>query len=136
MEPEVVYLIVCDDVQTDPLNLHRINIRGLMTRLWSTSDPPFPITRPEFCVFVMFNGAQGPVSIAVRVIDDATGQPVYRTAARRIRFAGQPSDLTGATFRIRHCKFPAAGLYWIECLAAQKVIGRQRLWVLPRRAVP
>ena len=136
MEPEIIYLIACDNVATDPLNLHRINLHGLMARLWSTSVPPFPVLRPEFCVFAMFTGGQGAIDIAIRVVNDLSGQTVYRTGAHRIRFAGQRDDVTGATFRIRGCKFPAAGLYWIECLAARSVIGRQRLWVLPRRNMP
>src|SRR5438045_2436595 len=122
MEPEIVYLIACDDVRVDPLNLHRISLHGLMARLQSRSNPAFPVTRPEFCVFAMFTGGQGPVEIAVRIVGDVTGQSIFRTVPRRIRFTGKPNDVTGATFRIRSCTFPAAGLYWIECLAGQTVI--------------
>jgi hypothetical protein len=136
MEPDIVYLIACDDVEIDPVNLHRINLRGLIGRLLSNATPPFPVTRPEFCVFVMFIGGSGPIEIAVRIVSDATGQSIFRTGVRRIRFTGKPNDVTGATFRIRGCMFPAAGLYWIECLAGPNVIGRQRLWALPARRVP
>jgi hypothetical protein len=136
MEPELVYLIACQDVQLDPVNLHRINLRGLMARLWSNATPPFPSTSREFCVFTMFVGGQGPIDIVIRIVSEATGATIFRTAVRRFRFLGGPSDLTGATFRIRGCTFPAAGLYWIECLAGQNVIGRQRLWASPRGTVP
>lgn len=136
MEPEVVYLIVCDDVQLDPLNLQRINVRGVMARLWSAVNPPFPVRRPEFCVLVMFMGGQGPIVVTIRIKCDATGQTVFRTTPRRCNFTGLADEVTGATFRIRGCTFPTSGLYWIECLAGQNVIGRQRLWVLPRRTVP
>jgi len=133
MEPEIIHLIVCDDVEVDPRNVHRINLLGLITRMWSIADPPFPIVRPEFCIFAMFTGGKGPVEVAIRIVSEVTRQSIFRSNVRRIRFAGQPSDVTGATFRIRGCRFPVAGLYWIECLSAQNVIGRQRLWVLPRR---
>lgn len=136
MEPEIVYLIACDDVETDPHNLHRVNVRGVMARLWSRVVPPFPVIRPEFCVFAMFTGGSGPVDVAIRIVNDASGQTIYRTAARRIRFSGQRGDVSGATFRIRRCMFPTSGLYWIECVAAQNVIGRQRLWLLPKVITP
>jgi len=136
MEPEIVYLIICDDVVADPQNLHRLNLRGVVARLWSTARPPFPVTRPEICVFVLLTGGQGPTEIAVRIVQDAGGGAIFRTGIRRLHFRGQPSDVTGATFRLRRCTFPAAGLYWVEFLASRQVIGRQRLWILPRGAVP
>ncbi len=136
MEPELLYLVACDEVEIDPTNFHRVNLRGVMARSWSTARPPFPVTRPEFCIFAMFTGGQGPVDIAVRIVNDVSGRSIFRTHPRRIRFAGRVDDVTGVTFRIRSCKFPAAGLYWIECVAAQQVIGRQRLWVLARGNAP
>src|SRR6267154_542382 len=98
MDPEVVYLIVCDAVEADPLNFHRLPIRGLLTRIWSDAKPPFPITRPEFCVFVMFAAGQADVRVALRVVTGATGHNIFRTVPRRFRFTGQRSDLTAATF--------------------------------------
>ena len=136
MEPEIVYLIACDDVTMDPQNLHRITPHGLLIRMWATGDPPFPLTRPDFCVLAIFHGGQGTFDVSVRVIYSPTGHIVIRTPAHRIRFAGSPGGVSGARFRLRGCTFPAAGLYWVECLAGATIIGRQRLWILDRRATP
>jgi hypothetical protein len=59
MEPEVRYLILCDEVQTDPQNLLRVDVRGLMTHLRYRSRPSFPVVRPHFCVLVVLAECRG-----------------------------------------------------------------------------
>lgn len=132
MEPEVRYLIVCDQVRTDPRNLHRVDILGLLTTLHSTADPPFPLLRPLFCVLVLLTAgdAAGQVGeLVVRLIEDTTGRTIFRTPPRQVRFVNDPGQTSGAVFRIVNCSFPAAGVYWVECLYSGVVLARQRLAV-------
>jgi hypothetical protein len=51
MEPRVLHLIPCDNVREDALNFHRLDIRGLKTRIWTRVPPP---VRCDLCVFWLF----------------------------------------------------------------------------------
>jgi hypothetical protein len=129
MEPDVLHLILCDGIQTDPKNYQRFNVLGLITSIRSTATPPFPVVRPLFLALVVWVGGQGAGELTLRVIEDRSGNPVFRTRPRQVRFVGDPSAVGGVVFHIRNCSFPAAGLYWVEVLFAGSVIARQRLFL-------
>jgi hypothetical protein len=130
MEPEVRYLIVCDQVHIDPQNLQRIDVLGLMTTLRSTASPPFPLVRLCILVLLTAGAAAGQTGdLSVRIVQESTGRLVFRSGPRRIRFVNDPEDTSGAVFRVQNCSFPAAGLYWVECLFSGTVLARQRLSV-------
>jgi hypothetical protein len=131
MEPEVRHLIVCDQVRIDPQNYHRIDILGLITRLRSTKKPPFPMVRPQLSVFVVLRAGEAAGQtgdLSVRIVQDSTDRLIFHTRPRRIRFVQNPEDTSGVEFCIQNCSFPAAGLYWVECLFSGTVLGRQRLY--------
>jgi hypothetical protein len=128
MEPDVLYLILCDGVQTDPNNYHRFNVLGLITAIRSTASPPLPVVRPLFLALAVWVGGQGSGELKLQIIEDRSGRVVFRTRPRLVRFVGDPSAVGGVVFHIRNCSFPAAGLYWVEVLFADSVIARQRLF--------
>jgi len=132
MEPEVRYLIVCDDVHIDPANLQRIDVLGLMATLRSTASPPFPVLRPVLSIVVLLTAgdAAGQIGdLSVRIIHGTTGRLVFSSRPRRIRFVHDPEATSGAVFRAQNCSFPSAGLYWVECLFSGTVLARNRLSV-------
>jgi hypothetical protein len=129
MEPEVRYLLLCDDVRADPANFLRVDVLGLITHIRSTASPAFPVVRPLFCVLVILMGCRGVGEVSLRIVQAGTGRVVFRNQPRRVRFSGAPEDAVGITFRIRNCWFPAAGLYWVECVFSGAVLARQCLSV-------
>ena len=129
MEPEVRHLILCDDVAVDPDNYQRLNVFGLITRIHSTVQPPFPVVRPLLCALVLLTGGKGGGELSLRILHDPTGAVIFRSAPRQVRFVGNPAAVLGLLFRIRNCSFPAAGLYWVEVVFAGTVIARQKLWL-------
>jgi hypothetical protein len=129
MEPEVRYFILCDDVQTDSANLLRVDIRGLISTIRSTARPAFPLVRPLLCVLIVLTGCRGTGEVSLRVIQAETGRIIFRNQPRRVRFSGAVEDVVGVVFRIKNCSFPAAGLYWVECIFSGAVIARQRFMV-------
>src|SRR5262249_26486172 len=118
MEPDVLYLIVCNDVQTDPQNYQRLNILGLTSSIWSNARAPFPLLRPLLTVLVVWIGGSEPGELQLRIVEDRSGRAIFRTRPRQVRFVGDPTAVGGVTFRIRNCSFPAPGLYWVEVLFA------------------
>src|ERR1700722_14494105 len=122
MEPEVRYLLLCDDVRTDPNNYHRVDVLGLMSSIRSTAAPPFTVVRPVLCTLVMLAGGPGTGELMLRIVHEQTGRVIFRSSPRQVRFVGDPEAIRGAVFRVRNCTFPAAGLYWVEVIFSELVI--------------
>ena len=127
MEPEVRYLILCDDVLVDPQNLLRLNVLGLITHIRSTAATPFPLVRPLFCILVILTGCQGAGELSYRIVQSGTRRVIFRNQPRPVQFGGNSGDAIGLLFRIRNCTFPSEGLYWVELIFSGIVIARQPL---------
>lgn len=129
MALEVLHLILCDEVQADPNNFHRLSILGLINTIRSRASPPFPVFRPAFSALLVLTGAVGSGEIAVRILRDRPETLVYLSNRRRVRFVGDSSAVLTMSFRIQNCTFPDAGLYWVEVTYENAVLVRQRLFL-------
>jgi hypothetical protein len=129
MALEALHLIPCDDVVPDPSNYHRLTIVGLLTAIRASAAPPFPLIRPVFCVLLLVTGGQGNRELELRVAQDRTGNEVFRTRRRRVRFLGDPAAILPMKFEIRNCSFPAAGLYWVQVWSDGSMLARQKLFL-------
>jgi hypothetical protein len=127
MDFAVRCLILCDDVQADPINLLRLNVLGLMTHIRSTRIPPFPVVRPRFCVLVLLTGCEGAAELSLRIVQSETGRIVFRNQPRRMQFVNAPRDADGIKFYVNNCAFPAEGLFWVELIIEGAVAARQAL---------
>jgi hypothetical protein len=78
MKPETLYLILCDEVRTDPNNYHRINIFGLNTTVRSTASPPFPVVHSLLCALLVLTGGQGSGELVLRIFHGQTGRVIFR----------------------------------------------------------
>jgi hypothetical protein len=130
--PEVLHLILCGRVETDPTNYHRHNILGLVTSIRSNATPRFPVVHSQLTAVAVWTGGHGTGDLALRIVGDRAAGAVFQTRPRPIRFAGDPAAAGGVVFRIRNCRFPAAGLYWVEIWFADLLIARQKLFVRDR----
>jgi hypothetical protein len=66
--PEVLYLILCDEILVDPDNYLRVDVRGLMTKIRSTAAPPFPVVRPRFCVHLVLTNCSESGELSLRIV--------------------------------------------------------------------
>jgi hypothetical protein len=113
MGPEVLHLIICNLVETDPNDYHRLNIFGLITSIRSAGTPPFPLVHSELRALLVWTGGQGIGELMLRIVEDRTASTVFRSRARQVRLVGDVAAVGVVVFRIRNCVFPAAGLYWV-----------------------
>jgi hypothetical protein len=125
MNPVVRYLLLCDDVQTDPNNVLRLNVTGLITHIRATGNPPFPVVRPIFCALLILTDCEGVGELSLRIVEDSTGRVIFRNPTRRVRFAGPPGDAVGVVFRVLNCRFDEPGLYWVELIFSGMVLASQ-----------
>jgi hypothetical protein len=132
MTPTVIHFIPCDGALADSRSLHRINVYGLTTKLYSDQDPPFPFRRPMQKVLVLFRGGQGTGEFVIRVVHEETRQIATQSQnPHRVQFVGDPREISGAVVQVRNCTFRQEGVYWLELVFAGEVIARQPIRVLP-----
>lgn len=127
VHPTVRYLIVCEDVQTDPDNPRWVTLVGLISAIRSLNQPPFPVLYPEICVFLQMTECRGPADGRIEIRHADSDHVVFRTRTRTIPFTSDPLEVVGATFRIRNCLFQEAGLYWVQFWYNEEMIAQQSM---------
>ncbi len=127
VHPTVRYLIVCEDVQTDPGNPRRVTLVSLISAIRSLEQPPFPLLFREICVFVQLTECRGPADGHIEILHADSGRVAFRTRTRNIPFGNDPLDVVGVTFRIRNCLFQEPGLYWVQFWYDDQVAAQQPL---------
>jgi hypothetical protein len=127
VHPTVRYLIVCEDVQTDPDNPRRVTLVGLISAIRSIDHPAFPFLYREICVFLLLTECRGSAEGRIEIQHADTSQVVFRSRTRTIPFGDDPLEVLGVTFRIRNCLFPEPGLYWIQFWYNEQVLAQQPL---------
>jgi len=110
VHPTVRYLIICEDVQTDPAIPRRVTLVGLISAICAVEEPPFPLLYRELCVFLQLTECRGSAEGRVEIRHADSDQVVFRTRTRTVPFPNDPLEVVGATFRIRNCLFQQAGL--------------------------
>jgi hypothetical protein len=120
-------MILCEDWSVDPDNPRRINILGLLSSIRLVENQPYPLLLTELCVLLALadGRGQGRCRIVCRMED--TGQRMFATPWRTIRFGDDPLEVTAVPFRIRDCLFPVPGLYTIEFWYNDRVLEERPL---------
>jgi hypothetical protein len=90
VHPGVRYLIVCEDVQTDPDNPRRVTLVGLVSAIRSLEEPTFPRLYRELCVLLQLTECRGAAEGRVEIQHADSGQVVFRTRTRTIPWATIP----------------------------------------------
>jgi hypothetical protein len=127
IQPVVRYLIVCEDVRSDPENPKRISLDGLISTIRSLEEPPFPLLRREFCVHLHLTGCRGTGEGRILIQHADSEQVVFRGRSRTFAFGNDPLEIVGATFRIHNCLFEQPGLYWVQFWYNEQMIAQQPL---------
>ena len=109
LNPIVRYMLLCDDWRLDGPDNRRVTIVGLIWNIHSIGDPPYPLFYREFCVFLALPEGRGEGEGKVLCVFDDTGETVFETRSRAIRFPPDPLEVVGVPFRIRNCTFPQPG---------------------------
>jgi hypothetical protein len=125
--PTVRYLILCEEVQTDPDNPRRVTLVGLISTIRSLEKPPFPILFREICAFIQLTECRGSADGRIEIHHAESGQVVFRTRTRTIPFGSDPLEVIGVTFHIRNCQFQEPGLYWVQFWYNEAMIAQQPL---------
>lgn len=123
--PVVRYLILCEDILTDPRNRRRVSLVNLISAIRSTEQPPFPLNFPELCVFVQLTECRRRGWVRIEICRADTGALIRRTQDRPIPAGADPLEVLGVRFRIEACVFPEPALYWVQFWYNDRMIAQQ-----------
>jgi hypothetical protein len=129
IEPVVRHMLLCDDVQRDPTDPHKVNVLGLVSTIRSSGEPPFPFRHPELCVYVVLTGGRGTGEAEVAAVHADSDRLIFSTPRHALKLGPDPLAIRGMAFRIRGGLFPQPGLYWFEFRYNGKALARQPLVV-------
>jgi hypothetical protein len=129
VHPVVRYLILCEDVQTDPETPPRATLFRILSTLRSPRTPPFPFVQEHMCAFLHLTECRGPAEGNIEIHHADTDQIVFRTQKWTMPLGNDPLAVVGVTFRLRNCLFPVPGLYWVQFWYNQEMIAQQSLLV-------
>jgi hypothetical protein len=130
IDPVVRQMILCDRVVPNTTNPQKHDTLGLIHT--TNPNPPdrYPTTLPVLCVYLQLTGGRGSGTVQVVAVEADTGDAVFSSAAHSVTYPADPLLVFPMVFRISSCKFPRAGLYWIQFrnngreLAAQPLLVR------------
>lgn len=125
VHPTVRYLIICDDVQTEPEHPLRVTIAGLVGAIRSLEQPPYPLRYRELCAFLQMTECRGPAVGRMEIQHADSGGVIFRTPKRTIPFGTDPLELVGIVFRMQDILFPQPGLYWFQFWYNDEIIAQQ-----------
>ena len=125
--PVVRHMCVCEDVEIDAANSHRISIIGLLGNLRSLDEPPFPIVQKQICVYLQLTSCRGPAQGCIEIRNADTDELVFRTKSHTMQFRNDPLEIQGVKFRIRGCLFREPGLYWVQFWYNEEMLAQQPL---------
>lgn len=91
-------MLLCDDVQRDPTNPHKVNILGLVSTIRSTGEPPFPFRHPELCVYVVLTGGRGTGGAEVAAIHADSDRLIFSTPPHALTLGTDPLAVRGMAF--------------------------------------
>lgn len=113
--PVVRYMIVCDDVLTDPQRPGKPMLVGLICLVMPQGpEPRYPFVLDQMCVFLILTEGRGTGSCQLKLVIEETGQVVWETQPQAVVFGPDPLALRGLVFRDHQVPFPAPGVFLVQ----------------------
>jgi len=126
--PVARYMLVCDDVLTDPRWPGKPVIVGLISLIHWPEYQVEPFTLGKMCVYMVLTGGRGEGTVRVVCREEASGLVVFHSGNQRLSFEGQdPVGVYGVTFRFHDCPFPRTGAYTVEFVWNERVVEQRFL---------
>ena len=127
--PEVLSLIICDQIITDRLT-GKQSLIGMFSVIHSTR---FPVAHPQLSVYASLTGGHGKVEVNIRVVDGNEERPPLVDGRGQVNFKN-PLAIANLALQFRGLAFPQPGEYRIQLLSDNQLLREARLrLVLVRR---
>lgn len=127
--PRVQAMVVCDAIKESEEEADVFHLHGVRNVL---EVPSFPALRPRVGVLAHMSGHPGRAMIRMLINRLETDDIIYEAAPKDVAFRG-PTSVVAVVFRARNCVFPAPGVYYVQLMHEDKLIGERPLDVREER---
>jgi hypothetical protein len=127
LEPNVRQMILCEDARVRKGSHGKIDVFGVMNVTHAPADA-FPM-HLSFSVFLCLTNCRGSGYGTIVIANDETDEEVYIGKSHPIHFGSDPILLFSTIIRVPMCLLPSPGLYRVEFVYNESVIGSHQLLV-------
>ncbi|MGB0717338.1 MAG: DUF6941 family protein [Phycisphaerae bacterium] len=120
--PEVLALIICDQIITDRMT-GKQSLIGMFTTVHARR---FPASHPQLSVYVMLSGGHGVTDFLIRIVDANEERPPIVEGRGRVDFK-DPRAIANLALQFHGLSFPTAGSYRIQLYAENELLQEARL---------
>jgi len=120
--PDIIALLVCDQIITDRLT-GKQSLIGMFSNIHTRG---FPATHPQLCVFVALTDGHGETDLIIRIVDSNDSRPPIVEGRGRVIFK-DPRAIANLSLQFHGLTFPAPGEYRVQIYAAGTLLREARL---------
>lgn len=132
--PEVLSLLVCDQIITDRMT-GKQSLIGMFSKIHTRG---FPASHPQLCIFVMMTEGYGEIDVLLRVVDSNDSRAPIVEGKGKVRFK-DPRAIANLSLQFHGLTFPEPGEYRIQLFAEGELLREARLELVqlkPRQKPP
>lgn len=120
--PDVLSLIVCDQIITDRLT-GKQSLIGLFSTVHARK---YPAAHPQLCVHVMLTGGRGKTNFVIRIVDADDARPPIVEGRGTVEFK-DPRAIANMALQFHGLRFPQPGAYRVQLLSDGELLREARL---------
>jgi len=129
--PDVMALIVCDQIITDRLT-GKQSLIGMFSKVHA---PRFPAAHPQLSVYVALTEGYGQTEIMIRIVDSDEARPPIVEGKGRVSFK-DPRAIANLALQFHGLTFPQAGEYRVQLFANGQLCREARLQLFQMQRPP
>jgi hypothetical protein len=129
--PEVLALLVCDQIITDRIT-GKQSLIGMFSVIHALK---FPVTHPQLAVFASLTGGHGEVTLSIRVVDSNESRRPLVEGNGKVRFAS-PLAVANLALQFHGLTFAEPGEYRVQMLCDGELMREARLRLMLAKPRP
>lgn len=129
--PDVLALLVCDQIITDRLS-GKQSLIGMFSTIHSAS---FPVVHPQLCVYVALTDGRGKTPLTIRIVDADDSRPPLVQGTGMVEFK-DPRMIANLALQFHGLRFPEPGQYRIQLYCKEALLREARLTLIKAQRRP
>jgi hypothetical protein len=131
VNPDVIALIVCDQIITDRVS-GKISLIGMFSTIHATR---FPATHPQLSVFVALTEGHTKTPIAIRIVDANEARKPLVEGNGTVQFK-DPMAIANLALQFHGLVFPEPGQYRVQIWSRGALLREARLHLVQAQVPP
>lgn len=129
--PDVLSLIVCDQIITDRLT-GKQSLIGMFSKIHARG---FPAAHPQLCVYCTLTEGYGETDLTIRIVDANDDRPPIVEGRGKVKFQ-DPRAIANLALQFHGLTFPQVGSYRIQLWSQGELLREARLELIQLKFPP